>query len=289
MRIALGTAQFGQDYGITNSVGQITAESAFAILARARDGGIDTIDTAIAYGRSEQLLGDAGVDGWRVVSKLPSYPYECSDVKAWVNANVDDSLARLKIPQLHGLLLHRPDQLLGSRGSQLYSALLTLKAAGKVKKIGISIYDPTELDLIFSRYQFDLVQAPFNIFDRRLASSGWMSKLHASSVEIHVRSVFLQGLLLKANGFSPSGFERWEDLWISWGDWIKNYRLNPLLAALGHVLSYPEIDRVIVGVDNLAQLNEILACAQFPHQRVTENLATNDLDLLNPSRWSNFL
>ena len=289
MRLALGTAQFGQAYGIANSVGQVSTEEASKIINRAWDSGIDTIDTAISYGQSEQRLGDSGVKGWRIISKLPVCPYGCSDIKTWVYANVDQSLERLKVQRLTGLLLHRPDQLLGLNGDRLFKAISNLKSDGKVEKIGISIYDPVELNLLCERYNFDLVQAPFNILDRRLAASGWLNRLHDSGIEIHVRSVFLQGLLLKANGIFPAGFERWGALWESLGDWTINSNLNPLSATLGHVLSYPQIDRIVVGVDSLAQLNEILASAQPVHQRAPEALATTDTDLLNPSRWSSFL
>lgn len=289
MKLALGTAQFGLAYGIANTEGQVTAEAAVKILARAREAGMDTIDTAIAYGDSEQRLGEAGVEGWQIVSKLPAVPDGCTDIQAWVAANVDASLARLKVPRLRGLLLHRPGQLLGTNGRQLYQALLQLKDTGKVEKIGISIYDPSELDDLCAQHVFDLVQAPFNVFDRRLATSGWLHRLHAQGVEIHVRSAFLQGLLLSAAGKSPAGFERWEVLWSSWRAWITGAGSNPLSAALGHVLSYPEISRVVVGVDSLGQLNEILACAESAQQRAPETLATADADLLNPARWPAFL
>lgn len=289
MKLALGTAQFGLAYGIANTEGQVTAGAAVKILARARDAGMDTIDTAIAYGESEQRLGEAGVNGWQIVSKLTAVPDGCTDIQAWVTANVDASLARLQVPHLRGLLLHRPGQLMGKNGRQLYQALLQLKDAGKVEKIGISIYEPSELDDLCAHYVFDLVQAPFNVFDRRLATSGWLHRLHAEDVEIHVRSVFLQGLLLSVTGKSPPGFERWKSLWSSWRTWIIGAGSNPLRAALGHVLSYPEISRVVVGVDSLAQLNEILACAESAQQRAPETLATADLDLLNPARWPAFL
>lgn len=289
MKLALGTAQFGLTYGIANTEGQVTAEAAVKILARAREAGVDTIDTAIAYGQSEQRLGEAGVEGWQLVSKLPAVPDGCADIQAWVAANVDASLARLKVPHLRGLLLHRPGQLLGVDGRQLYQALLQLKGTGKVEKIGISIYEPSELDELCPQYSFDLVQAPFNVFDRRLATSGWLHRLNAEGVEIHVRSAFLQGLLLSVTGKSPPGFERWESLWSSWRTWIASARSNPLRAALGHVLSYPEINRVVVGVDSLAQLNEILVCAESAQLRAPETLATADPDLLNPARWPAFL
>ena len=289
MKLALGTAQFGLAYGIANTGGQVSAEAAGKILSRARAAGMDTIDTAVAYGESEQRLGEAGVGGWDVVSKLPAIPDDCADVQGWVTTHVDASLARLRVPRLRGLLLHRPGQLLEANGRQLYQALLQLKDTGKVEKIGISIYEPSELDSLCVDYVFDLVQAPFNVFDRRLATSGWLHRLHADGVEVHVRSAFLQGLLISAAGKSPTGFERWAPLWSAWKAWNIDAGLNPLQAALGHVLSYPEIGRVVVGVDSLKQLNEILACAQSGQQRAPETLATIDPDLLNPARWPAFL
>jgi len=250
MKLALGTAQFGLAYGIANTGGQVTADAAGKILSRARAAGMDTIDTAVAYGESEQRLGEAGVGGWHVVSKLPAIPDDCADVQGWVTTHVDTSLARLRVPRLRGLLLHRPGQLLEANGRQLYQALLQLKDTGKVDKIGISIYEPSELDSLCVDYVFDLVQAPFNVFDRRLATSGWLQRLQAEGVEVHVRSAFLQGLLISATGKSPTGFERWAPLWSAWKAWNIDAGLNPLQAALGHVLSYPQIGRVVVGGDS---------------------------------------
>lgn len=286
MKLALGTAQFGFAYGIANTQGQVTLDAALQILVRARSSGMDTIDTAIAYGQSEERLGQVGVRGWQIVSKLPPVPEGCVDVPEWVTSNVETSLAKLKVPQLRALLLHRPDQLLGPNGQQLYMALAYLKATGKVQKIGISIYEPSELDDLCSQYEFDLVQAPFNVFDRRLATSGWLHRLHASGVEVHVRSVFLQGLLLSSLAKLPAGFERWEPLWYAWRTWSTAIGSSSLQGAVGHVLSYPEIDRVVVGVDSLGQLNEILALDTSRPQRAPEAIASVDLDLLNPARWS---
>lgn len=289
MKLALGTAQFGLNYGIANAAGQVTADAAGKILARARAAGMDTIDTAIAYGQSEERLGEVGVNGWHVVSKLPAVPDDCTDVQAWVVENVAASLSRLKLSQLRAVLLHRPGQLLGVHGRHLYQALLKLKEIGKVEKIGISIYEPNELDELSEHYSFDLVQAPFNAFDRRLLTSGWMDRLHVEGVEIHVRSAFLQGLLLSDVGAMPEGFKRWEPLWLPWRSWVTDSGLTPLQAALGHVMSFPEIDRVVVGVDSLVQLNEILECAEFEPLRAPAAIATADHDLLNPARWPAFL
>ena len=111
-RLALGTVQFGLNYGIANQQGQVSHDEAKAILDHASAHGIDTLDAAIAYGNSEQRLGEIGVQHWQVVSKLPAIPEGCSDISQWVADSVKESLQRLKIKRLYGLLLHRPQQLL---------------------------------------------------------------------------------------------------------------------------------------------------------------------------------
>ena len=286
-RLALGTVQFGLPYGIANQGGQLRYEEVVDIIEHARMEGMDTLDTAIAYGESEQRLGDIGVKQWRVVTKLPSIPESCTDIINWVQESVANSLGRLKIQKLHGLLLHHSQQLLGQQGDTLYRALLTLKEMGKVDKIGVSIYDPDELDALWLHYQFDLVQAPFNIFDRRLATTGWLTRLNKANIEVHVRSIFLQGLLLMEPAILPNYFSRWQSLWNEWQQWLYQQSTTPVKGCLGFVMSHPEINRVVVGVDSLKQLQEILAGVEASNETLPESLMSQDLDLINPSHWSN--
>lgn len=285
-RLALGTAQFGLPYGVANHTGQVGRDEARAILAHARDAGIDTLDTAMAYGESELRLGEAGVEGWKVISKLSAIPPSCPDVAGWVQESVLGSLARLRIPRLSGLLLHRPQELLGEQGQILYRALSALKEQGLVVKIGVSIYGPEELDALSPHFRFDLVQAPFNIVDRRMATSGWLKKLHQSGTEVHIRSAFLQGLLLMDEQRRPAFFQRWQPLWKEWHRWLVEQALSPLQACLGFVLAQPEVGRVVLGIDSLEQLRGILASAGAPVVVPPTTLASQDLDLINPARWS---
>lgn len=285
-RLALGTVQFGLPYGISNVGGQIAQDDVGAILGHARALGIDTLDTAIGYGDSENRLGQAGVERWRVVSKLPAVPETVTDIAAWGHESVAGSLDRLKLSRLYGLLLHRPQQLLGPAGDALYTELVALRDQGKVEKIGVSIYGPDELDTLCSRFEFDLVQAPFNIVDRRLATSGWLGRLREAGTEVHVRSVFLQGLLLIPAANRPSAFGRWQPLWDRWDRWLDEQALTPVQACLGFALAHPEVDRVIVGVDSLGQLREIAMSAVAPRSAPPVELISEDLDLLNPSRWN---
>ena len=285
MKLALGTVQFGLNYGVANATGRVDAEIAKAILRRAQEYGMDTLDTAITYGASESVLGSLNVQAWKVVTKLPLVPDKCSDLGSWVNEQVHGSLDRLGVTRVHGLLLHRPRQLLENRGPSLYAALQDIKEQGLVSKIGISVYGPAELDSIFGKYTFDLVQAPLNILDRSLVDSGWVRQLKDAGVEIHTRSAFLQGLLLMNSAMRPSKFNRWSDIWAEWDRWLSATGLSPLQACLNYTNTLDGIDRVVVGVDTLAQLEEIIEAAEGELNSLPEFKPLLDDRLINPASW----
>ena len=285
MRLALGTAQFGLPYGIANSTGQIIRSDAVEILHLASGMGMDTLDTAIAYGESEKMLGEVGVRGWRVVSKLPGIPGECSDYAGWVRESLEGSLRRLDLSSLYGVLFHKPVELLQAGGDRLFHKLQQLKRDGVIQKIGVSIYDPAELDLLVKRFQFDLVQAPFSILDRRLIETGWLPRFAEQGIELHVRSVFLQGLLLMRPTERPDKFSRWNQLWFEWGDWLRANNLTPLQACLRYALSFPEINRVVVGVDSSGHLRELASAAAGGIPEISDKFLIRDRELLNPANW----
>lgn len=284
-RLALGTVQFGLDYGVANRTGKVSQSIVRQLLSRAREAGVDTLDTAVAYGNSEAVLGEMGTQGWRVVSKLPALPAAVDDVTQWVSDTVAESLSRLAAPRLYGLLLHRPADLTGRQGASLYEGLRKTKALGLAEKIGISIYEPAELEPLMSRFSFDLVQAPFNVIDRRIESSGWLRRLAGSGVEVHTRSAFLQGLLLMDREARPRHFDQWASSWERWDSWLADSGTSALQACLAFALSRPEICRVVVGVDSLEQLQQMLAAVGGEAQLPPVALSSDDPALLNPSRW----
>ncbi len=286
MKLALGTVQFGLDYGVANKSGRVTAQEAGAILQRAQACGLDTLDTAIAYGDSEAVLGQLGIDGWCTVTKLPRVPENCQDVAQWVDEQIEQSMARLGVTQLHGVLLHRPAQLLEKMGPALYGALESIKAQGKTRKIGVSVYGPAELDALFKTYSLDLVQAPLNILDRGLVESGWANQLHDAGVEVHTRSAFLQGLLLIPAAQRPAKFSPWANVWRAWDGWLEQNGLTPLQACLRYVTNLEQIDRVVVGVDTDAQLQQIVQAADGKLPAMPEFPDLQDIRLINPASWN---
>lgn len=286
MKLGLGTVQFGVPYGVANAVGQVNPTQAQAITHRAHAAGIDTLDTAIAYGSSESVLGDIGVGSWKVVTKLPAVPVDCGDISSWLNTQVGASLTRLKLDRVHALLLHRPCQLLQEIGPKLNDALLVLKANGIVDKIGVSVYDTTELAALFGKYRFDLVQAPLNIVDRSLVDSGWAQRLKNEGIEVHTRSAFLQGLLLLPQSKRPTVFNRWADIWTEWDRWLESTGLTPLQACLRWTNTLDAIDKVIVGVDCISHLDQILAAHEGSLPSLPQFRPLQDDRLTNPATWS---
>lgn len=285
-KIALGTAQFGLPYGISNVNGQVERAEISQIFKQARTAGITMLDTAIAYGNSEENIGATDSEGFEVVTKLPPLTGAVTSVSQWVRSQIENSLTKLKRNSVYGLLLHNPADLLGVYGDELYASLALLKEEGLVEKIGISIYTPTELDSLIPTYMPDIVQAPLNVFDRLLETSGWLSRLSKMNVEVHVRSVFLQGLLIQKPNERPANFEKWNQEFVNFDSWIESRHVSPLTACLGHVLSYPEISKVLVGVTSSNELAEIIAATTGESQRGPDNLRSSDLELIQPINWN---
>lgn len=284
-RIALGTAQFGFAYGITNAAGSVPADVAAAILKLAATCGVDTLDTAVAYGASESLLGSIGAGSWRIVTKLPGIPDLVSDAEAWVEAQVGDSLQRLRTARLEALLLHKSADLLGPHGESIVRSLTRLRARQWIGAIGVSVYDPAELDRLWPLWQPDIVQAPASVLDQRLLRSGWLARLQNAGTRVHLRSAFLQGLLLMQPTQRPPYFDRWSGLLNSWHAWCADHDVAPLNAALAYVCQIQGVERIVVGVDSVAHLQEVLRAACVPAAAPPAELCSHDRDLLEPSRW----
>ena len=287
-KLALGTAQFGQRYGIANQTGQIKITEIDKILQLAKDENIDLVDTAIGYGNSEKIIGDTVYKDFKFVTKLPPIPKDCEDLNSWVEEKVQSSLVRLGIQALYGLLINSSENLLNNSGKKLINAIKRIKNNGLVKKIGISIYDPSECEQIMRLTRVDIVQAPLNIIDQRLITSGWLSKLYSEEIEIHTRSTFLQGLLLMPRNRIPKNFDRWSKVWDQWSLELERNKLSAIEACLLYPLSFPEIDRVIVGVDNATQLNDIIKNSKSQQSKVDWSfMISNDQMLINPTNWYN--
>lgn len=285
MKLALGTAQFGIEYGVANKSGQVPPEQVKQILTLAEKKGISILDTAAAYGSSEKVLGDTGIDPFRIVTKIPPYNGASHNFSSWVNDNVLNSLDCLKVNSLYGVLFHRPLELLQKGGIEAYEKLLQFKKDGVVKRIGVSVYSPQELDKLFQEFNFDIVQAPMNIFDRRFLESGWLKKLKNLNVEVHIRSAFLQGLLLLKPEERPPFFNQWEIKFSQFDSWVEQQPFSPLAACISFFNSIDEVDSVVIGIDSFIQLQEVLSVGDLQLD-IPSEFRCSDENLINPGNWN---
>lgn len=285
MKLAIGTAQFGLRYGVANTGGQVCLDEASRILQLARERGLDTLDTASAYGNSEDVLGEIGVVDWRVISKIPALPADVPDVYGWVLSQVQNSLDRTKLKLLDAVMLHKPSDMLGSNQRGYLSAFETIKAKGFAKAVGYSVYSPEELPEFCEILWPDIVQVPFNVFDRRIKQSGWLDRLNQQGTRVHVRSVFLQGLLLMPEHARPSWFSRWNQLLSRWDQLCVDSGASPAAVALNFALDEPGIERVVVGVESTKQLAQLLGTQTRQLGPLLDGLACEDVELIEPYRW----
>lgn len=286
MKLALGTAQFGSAYGVANSEGKVQFTEAQRILDFARRAGVDVLDTAVGYGDCEAVLGNMKMSGWKLITKIPPLDNSVIDIESWVIAQVNASMQRLSVDVLYGVLLHRPEDILNDRGSQYSRALQQLRDSGRVAQIGYSIYSPSILSELTSRLWPDIVQTPFNVFDQRIKKSGWLDKLTSNGTMVHARSVFLQGLLLMHESGWPAYFDNWKPLLSNWLKVVVAEGVSPLEMALNFALQEKMLDRVVVGVDSLVQIEQIVAAVKgnvvLPD---LTGLACDDVRLIEPFRW----
>lgn len=279
--------QFGLTYGIANQAGQVSRTEAKKMLEFAVSQGVDTIDTAIAYGDSEACLGEIGAQSLKVITKLPPIPDDCDDINQWVTQHILESIRRIGCKELYGFMLHRSTDLLGDYGQQLYNSMQNLKDNGLVRKIGVSIYSPDELDVISTQFSVDIVQAPFNVVDRRLHTTGWLDRLKNEGIELHTRSSFLQGLLLMPREVIPEKFSRWNPLWDRWDDWLREFNISAAKVCLNFVQSFEQIDRIVIGADSVNQLQQLFNFSGQPLVKIFPDIRSDDEDLINPGFWKN--
>ncbi|MGH8671119.1 MAG: aldo/keto reductase [Burkholderiales bacterium] len=290
MKLGIGSAQFGLDYGISNQRGKTPFGEVKNILEMAASRGIRVIDTAPLYSVSEKVLGETLPAGHRfdIVTKTPAFEGD-QITRAQVRLlekTFENSLAVLHQASVHGFLVHHANALLVKNGEWLFEAMQSLKQRGLIKKIGVSVYTPDEIDGVLEKYEIDLIQLPVNVLDQRLLESGHLRMLKRAGVEIHGRSVFLQGLLLMDPNTLPVHFSGIRQHLKNYQIYLGERGLTPLRGALGFVMGIGELGAIICGVNDRHQLEEILAAAEPPlNTDEMGRFALHDTAVLNPTRW----
>ena len=275
-KIILGTVQFGCQYGI-NSAGRPDSDMVRDILEAAGRNGIDTLDTSSAYGDAEQVLGRCLADmpeRFSIVSKYPQGSGPVSEVFA-------KSLDNLGVKDLYGYLLHHFNVYLQDRS--VWNKFQKLRESGRITKAGFSLYSPEELEILLcDGIDFDLIQIPRNMFDRRF--DPYLPALKEKGVEIHVRSTFLQGLFFKDRDTLPQKLRPLGKYLAQLDAYSEETGTGISAMALGFNVQCPYVDKVLIGVDNKEQL--LANIASISDKNIDIDIDVKEQELLSPVNWN---
>lgn len=290
MRLALGTVQFGLDYGINNIEGKTSTKECHNILSLAKKSGISTLDTSCSYGNAESVIGNYPkvADQFQIITKTPALA-EATITSQHIHL-LSASLARsanlLNSPILDGVLVHQCDDLFKPGGETIYQALQHQKALGKIKKIGVSVYHKKQIEQVINHFDIDIIQLPINIFDQRLLHNGTLIKLAERNIEVHARSVFLQGLFFTEPETLPDFFNSAKKPLFALKKHAEQQGISIAELALGFIKSIPQIKEVVCGVNTQLQLQELIRA--FNTKVELSNISKFSLadeSILSPVNW----
>lgn len=279
MKLALGTVQFGLDYGISNKNGKVSFEEIGEILEYAKLQKIDTIDTASLYGFSEEVLGKFNLEDFNVITKTIKIDKTLDKIENFERFKEAFYVSQKKLGciQLHGLMFHEANDLLSSQGLALWDLVDDFKQKEYVRKIGVSVYSPEQLEQVLKLVDIDIVQLPLNMLDQRFLYL--LPELKEKNIEIHTRSAFLQGLLLmNPNSLNPY-FAPIRPI-------LEKLPENRLETAMGFVKSIKEVDKIVVGVTNKHELEQIyLSYNQSVREMDFSKFKIDNEKFINPVNW----
>lgn len=282
MKIALGAANFGQKYGINNK--KIKVSEIKYIKNYLSSTKIKIFDTSEQYKNSEKIIGKLNIKNPKVITKI-KFNSEKSKNFNVIENKISNSITNLNnIQQIYGVLIHDYKDLLRRNGKKVLYYLENLKKKKIIKYIGISIYSPKELDIIWKFWKPDIVQAPLNILDQRIVDSGWLRILKENKILFYPRSIFLQGLLIKKNENIILNKNIKKNI-NKFYDWCNNSKITPLEACVQFIKQFNNVNYVIVGFDNLNQLKTIVKLFKKKKIFVPKKFKTKNLNLIDPRKW----
>ena len=278
-KICIGTAQFGSKYGITNKIGKTKKIEVRKILNFAKLNKINFFDTAEAYGKSQKILGSSRLINPEIITKI-----KIGSSKK-IELSIKKSIRDLKVKRIYAVLIHNPENLLKKNGKYDFAKLEKFKEKNLIKKIGISEYSVKRLKKLIKKFKIDIVSFPYNPFDQRLVSSGLIKELRKKKIEIHIRSIFLQGLLLVDKKNFPRKLKKWNKILSSFDEISKKKSISKLKLCLDNAFSLSGVSKITLGVQSKSQLQEILS--YLTKERIKKRTFNYNYinKLSDPSSW----
>jgi len=283
MKISIGTAQFMRGYGVNRKFKNFNYNEKKKLIKLAEKNKIRDIDTAFSYKTAHKELGKIGIKKFRITTKLPKIPKKSTDYEKDILKLITKALLELKLKKIDTLLVHDYKNLIKNNILKYTEALSLIKKKGLVSKIGISLYNTEEIINILKFWKPDIIQVPYNIIDRRIEGKNILSILKKKKIKLQVRSIFLQGLILKKK--RPQKFNRWRKFFDKWFLWCEKNNLEPFEAAYLFVKKNKHVNKVVIGFENFKQLKKIILLKNKKINIQFPNIIIKEKKLINPYNW----
>ncbi len=278
-KVILGVTQFGLNYGLLNQHNLNKKKKLKQILKYSKKKGINSLYTSPYYGNANKFLASENLNNFTIYIKFKSQDL----FKKNFSKEIKKIKKKLKKNDLI-LMLDGFEKLKKREKLKIYNILLDLKKDKKINRFGYSIYSFINLKKICHEFKPNILQCPYNVIDRRLEEKKLLQFLKINKIEIHVRSIFLQGLLILHYSKHSSKFSKWKKIFKKFHDQIQYYKISNLDGCLNFIEKNKYIDKILLGVDNIDQLQEICSFkyngkVKFP------KIYVKDERLINPSKW----
>lgn len=287
-KIILGTAQFSGNYGITKKDGYLSQNEAHKILKTLIAKNLRHLDTSIDYKNSLKKIKSFNFNNWQITTKMDPKNLDFSSENN-LYLSVENQIKLIKknssIKTIKNLLIRNSNIILTSKGKILFKVLKKIKKNKLIINFGYSIYSFKNLEKIIINFRPDLIQCPYNIFDRRIENTKIKNILKKKKIKVQVRSIFLQGVLLKKINELPKFFHRWKKIFINLENLIKINKLSALSLCFNFVNNNKDIDEIVIGVQNNKELKEILDIKLKRKISIRKELFKPSLKLIDPTKW----
>lgn len=285
MQISMGTAQIGMNYGITSKNKSISKKDLLKIFLFIKQKNIKELDISPLYGNLLQRIKKFKLKRFKITYKAYLSKDKFFEKKLYQQILFDLKILNLK--KFDKILIHNPHQVNSSKLFKSLKVLKTLKKEGVVKKIGISIYDKKDFEKILNKIKIDVIQVPLNILDQRLIQKNWLKKICKKNIEIQVRSVFLQGILLSNIKNFKNDFLEKNVILKKWFEYCLNNRQLKLDHSLNFLKNERYIKSIIVGFENINQFKEIyLSIIKKRKENNYTKFFSNSIFLIDPRKWN---
>jgi len=286
-KIILGTVQFGLEYGINNITGKPNHDEVNSIFDYAYSSNVTLLDSAEAYGNAHELIGKYHKNSCNKFEVITKYSKARCDLPNSIVERISYNLEVLNITSIYCYMFHNYDDYINYFDS-FKLELLELKGKGIIKKIGVSLHYNHHIEDVLRNNDIDLIQVPYNLFDNLSKREKVFAKAKQNGVEIHTRSVFLQGLFFKDVNTVNGKLDPLKKYLIELKEHVGTGEIHGL--ALNYVCSNANIDGILLGVDAISQLQNNLSSLNDNRwdsiMGRIDAICVEEESLLNPSNWS---